>query len=87
MVNIYQKLQALINYLIVKFSNEGDWVLDLLSGSCKNYDLIIMKSYFNIRLFLIYVFLQYLTSLFILYLVIRYNISVLPTERKELHSH
>jgi hypothetical protein len=87
MVNIYQKPQALINYLIDKFSNEGDWVLDLFSGSGKNYDLIFMKSYFNLILFLIYVFLQYLTSLFILYLVIRYNISVLPTERKELHSH
>jgi hypothetical protein len=87
MVNIYQKPQALINYLIDTFSNEGDWVLDLFSGSGKNYDLIFMKSYFNLILFLIYVFLQYLTSLFILYLVIRYNISVLPTERKELHSH
>jgi hypothetical protein len=87
MVNIYQKPQALINYLIDTFSNEGDWVLDLFSGSGKNYDLIFMKSYFNLILFLIYVFLQYLTSLFILYLVIRYNISVLLTERKELHSH
>ena len=87
MVNIYQKPQALINYLIDKFSNEGDWVLDLFSGSGKNYDLIFMKSYFNLILFLIYVFLQYLTSLFILYLVIRYNISMLPTKRKELHSH
>jgi hypothetical protein len=86
-VNIYQKPQALINYLIDKFSNEGDWVLDLFSGSGKNYDLIFMKSSFNLIFFLIYVFLQYLTSLFILYSVIRYNISVLPTERKELHSH
>jgi hypothetical protein len=57
MVNIYQKPQALINYLIDKCSNEGDWGLDLFSGSCKNYDLIFMKSYFNLRLFLIYVFL------------------------------
>jgi hypothetical protein len=87
MVNIYQKPQELINYLIDKFSNEGDWVLDLFSGSGKNYDLIFMKSYFNLTLFLIYVFLQYLTSLFILYLVIGYNISLLPTKRKELHSH
>jgi hypothetical protein len=87
MVNIYQKPQALINYLTYTFSNEEDWVLDLFSGSGKNYDLIFMKSYFNVILFLIYVFLQYLTSLFILYLVIRCNISVFPTERKELHSH
>jgi len=33
MVNIYQKPQALINYLIDKFSNKGDWVLDLFSDS------------------------------------------------------
>ena len=55
MVNIYQKPQALINYLIDKFSN-GDWVLDLFSGSGKNYDLIFMKSYFNLILFLICIF-------------------------------
>ncbi len=34
-VNIYQKPQALINYLIDTFSREGDWVLDLFSGSGK----------------------------------------------------
>ena len=61
-------------------------VLDLFSGSGKNYDLIFMKSYFNLRLFLNY-FLEVSNLIFILYLVIRYNISVLPTERKELHSH
>jgi hypothetical protein len=66
MVNIYQKPQALINYLIDKFSNEGDWVLDLFSGSGKNYDLIFMKSYFNLRLFLIYIFT---VSNFIIYFV------------------
>jgi hypothetical protein len=44
MVNIYQKPQALINYLVDTFSNERYWVLDLLLGSCKNYDLIFMKS-------------------------------------------
>jgi len=66
MVNIYQKPQALINYLIDKFSNEGDWVLDLFSGSGKNYDLIFMKSYFNLRLFLIYLFT---VSNFIIYFV------------------
>jgi DNA modification methylase len=43
MVNIYQKSQALINYLINTFSNERDWVLDLFSGSCKNYYLTFMK--------------------------------------------
>ena len=32
-VNIYQKPQLLINYLIDICSNEGDWVLDLFSGS------------------------------------------------------
>ena len=87
MINIYKKPQALINYLIDTFSNEGDWVLDMFSGSCKNYDLIFMKSYFNLILFLIYVFLQYITSLFIFYLVMRYNISMFPIERKEFHSH
>jgi hypothetical protein len=66
MVNIYQKPQALINYLIDKFSNEGDWVLDLFSGSGKNYDLIFMKSYFNLRLFLICLFT---VSNFIIYFV------------------
>ena len=30
-VNIYQKPQALINYLIDTFSKEGYWVLDLFS--------------------------------------------------------
>jgi hypothetical protein len=57
MVNIYQKTQALINYLIDTFSNQGDWVLNLFSGLSNNYDLIFMKSYFNLILFLIYVFL------------------------------
>ena len=54
---IYQKPQELINYLIDTFSNEGYWVLDLFLVSGKNCDLIFMKSYFNLRLFLIYVFL------------------------------
>ena len=31
-VNIYHKLQALINYLIDTFSSEGDWDLDLFLG-------------------------------------------------------
>ena len=36
-VNIYQKPQTLINYLIDLCSNEGDWVLDLFSGLGKFY--------------------------------------------------
>jgi len=55
MVNIYQKPQALINYLTDKFSNEGDWVLDLFSGSgiWSNIYEIILQSYiiFNLCLF------------------------------------
>jgi DNA modification methylase len=51
MVKIYQNPQALINYLIDTFSNEGDWVLDLFSGSGKNCDLTFMKSYFNLYYF------------------------------------
>jgi len=49
-VNIYQKPQALINHLIDRISSEGDWVLDLFSGSCKIYD-IIYKSIFQFLLF------------------------------------
>jgi DNA modification methylase len=47
-VNIYQKPQALINYFIDTFSSEGDWILDLFLGSCKIYDIIDMKAYFNL---------------------------------------
>ena len=36
-IDIYQKPQLLINYLIDICSNEGDWVLDLFSGSGKFY--------------------------------------------------
>lgn len=36
-VNIYQKPQLLINYLIDICSDEGHWVLDLFSGSSKFY--------------------------------------------------
>ena len=50
-VNIYQKPQALNNYLIDTFSNEGDWILDLFSGSGKHYDLTFMKSYLNLYCF------------------------------------
>ena len=38
-VNIYQNPQALINYLTDTFSREGDWVLDLFSGSYKISDI------------------------------------------------
>ena len=34
-VNIYQKPQSLINYILDLCSNEGDWALDLFSRSCK----------------------------------------------------
>lgn len=36
-VNIYKKPQLLINYLIDICLDEGDWVLDLFSGSGKFY--------------------------------------------------
>ena len=39
--------QALINYLIDTFSREGDWVLDLFSGSGKKNLILHMKAYFN----------------------------------------
>ena len=38
-VNIYQKPQALIKYLIDTSSKEGDWVLDLFSGSSNISDI------------------------------------------------
>lgn len=47
-VNIYQKPKLLINYLIDICSNEGDWVLDLFSGSGKFY---YMELNFNIFFF------------------------------------
>ena len=50
-INIYQNPQELINYLIDTFSNEGDWVLDLFSGSGNIYDITFMKSYFNLYYF------------------------------------
>ena len=51
-VNIYQKPQALINYLIDTFSRERDWVLDLFSGSCKILD-ITYGNIFQVLLFFI----------------------------------
>ena len=50
-VNIYQKLQSLINYLIDLCSNEGDWILDLFSGSVKfyyielNFNMLVLNLY------------------------------------------
>jgi len=44
----YQKPQLLINYLIDICSNEGDWVLDLFSGSGKFY---YMELNFNMLFF------------------------------------
>jgi DNA modification methylase len=52
-VNIYQKPQALINYLIDTFSREGDWVLDLFSGSGKLSDITCMRTYFKFYCFYI----------------------------------
>ena len=59
-VNIYQKPQALINYLIDTFSSEGDWVLDLFSGSGQISD-ITYGNIFQVLLFFIihYFFLKY----------------------------
>ena len=51
-VKIYQKPQLLINYLIDIFSNEGDWVLDLFSGSGKFY---YMELNFNLLFLNLYV--------------------------------
>eukprot|EP01018_Ginkgo_biloba_P036654 Gb_17912 [translate_table: standard] len=42
-VNPYQKPQSLINYLIDMFSNEGDWVLYLFSGSGTTIACILKK--------------------------------------------
>jgi adenine specific DNA methylase Mod len=50
-VKNYQNPQALINYLIDTFINEGDWVLDLFLGSGKIYDITFMKSCFNLYYF------------------------------------
>ena len=52
-VNIYQKPQLLINYLIDICSNEGDWVLDLFSGSCKIYYMELNFNIFFLNLYVI----------------------------------
>ena len=66
-VKIYQKSQALINYLIDTFSREGYWVLDLFSASGKIFD-ITYESIFQVLLFFLcliiflkYAYLCYLT--------------------------
>ena len=53
-VNIYQKPQALINYLIGTFSSEGDWVLDFFSGSGQISD-ITYGNIFQVLLFLLFI--------------------------------
>ena len=67
-VNIYQKPQALINYLIDTFSKEGYWVLDLFLGSGEifniTYETTVINLYSEIYIFLIYFSLCYLTLLF-----------------------
>ena len=61
-VNIYQKPQALINYLIDLCSNEGEWVLDLFSGSGKfyytnlNLNIVFFTFYVSILIFLLIFF-------------------------------
>ena len=67
-VNIYQKPQALINYLIDTSSKEGDWVLDLFLGSCnililhmKLVSLInIYNIFFNLCFIVLFNFLLYI---------------------------
>ena len=51
-VNIYQKPQPLINYLIDTFSREGDCVLYLFSGSDQILD-ITYGNIFQVLLFFI----------------------------------
>ena len=75
-INIYQNPQALINYLIDTFSREGDWVLVLFSGSGKISNITYERIYASLFIF---------TKLFFLFLVIRYNNSMILTEREKLH--
>ena len=53
-VNIYQKPQALIKYLIDTFSKEGDWVLDLFSRSRNISDITYETNVINLYLYYIY---------------------------------
>ena len=57
-VNIYQELQALINYLIDTFSKEGYWVLYFFSGSGNIYDITYETSVIN--LYLYYIFFKFM---------------------------
>ena len=73
-LNIYKNPQALINYLIDTFSREGDWILELFSGSGKisdiTYDIIFQVLLFfssSLLFFKVCSFMLFdLTSLFIL---------------------
>ena len=59
-VNIYQKPQALINYIIDLCSNEGDCFLDLFLGSGKfyytnlNLNIVFFTFYVSILIFLLF---------------------------------
>ena len=57
-VNIYQKPQDLINYLIDKFSSEGDWVLDLFSGSSQISDITYGNIFQVLLFFLLLIFFK-----------------------------
>ena len=43
LVNPYQKPQRLMMCLIEMFSNEGDWILDLFSGTGMIFDFVLQK--------------------------------------------
>ena len=93
-VKIYQKTQALINYLIDAFSIEGDWFLDLFSGSSQISDItygnifqvFIFIFYHSLIFFKVCFFMLFVLTIF-LFLVIMYNNSMLLTTRKKLHIH
>ena len=53
-VNIYQKPQALINYLIDTFSKERHWGLDLFSQSCNISDITYETSVIILYLYNIF---------------------------------
>ena len=45
LVNPYQKPQRLMMRLIEMFSNEGDWIMDLFSGTGMCLDIALQKHY------------------------------------------
>ena len=53
-VNIYQKPQPLINYLIDTFSSEGDWVLYFFSGLGQILDITYGNIFQVLLLFIIH---------------------------------